>query len=445
MEPQRSHTRVLLVEDDKAHAVLIEDALAAIAADISRAESAKAAFELLSEQEFDVAVLDVGLPDASGFEIHRWAQLRAGAPSIVFVTADDTLEHAVEALRQGAAHYVVKRRNYLQRVVEAVSAALRDRSNPAANLRSSSVTEALVGVSPAIEGIRQEIADYAASSATVLISGETGTGKELVARAIHQRSIRSTASLVAINCAGGGVPLLDSLIVEMADGRGDPTGTASPSLREVARGGTLLLDEIGDVPLEMQAKYLRLLDPQPPSRMLDFGSSSDVRVIATTTHSLEEKVRKGEFRSDLFHRLNVLRLHLPPLRERREDIPSLAAHFLAVHGRTGSQAKLTREAIAQLMAGHWHGNVRELEHVIQRTLAHWTAGPIYCCDLNIPAADLADVSSESVPRLELVTVLMHHRGRLGPVAKRFGVSIRTIQRRMLDYKLNLRDFRRSRR
>ncbi len=440
----RSTSRVLLVEDDKAHAALIEDALMPVAQEICRAENAKAAFELLATQEFDVAILDVGLPDASGFEIHRWAQHRAGAPSIVFVTADDTLEHAVEAVRGGAVNYVVKRRNYLQRVVEAVSGALRVRQSGLPTERAGSVKDTLIGVSSAIERVRKEIRDCAASNATVLVSGETGTGKELVARAIHSRSARSSARLLAVNCAGGAASILDGLEVEFAGGiREFPSGLAA-NTRETAPVGTLLLDEIGDVPLELQGKYLRLLDPSVLPRESRGSRESEVRTIATTRHDLEERVRRGEFRADLFHRLNVLRIHVPPLRERREDIPKLAAHFLTLHARPGSQAKLTREAVAQLLAAPWSGNVRELEHVIERTLARWTAGPIYCCDLNLPAAELIDSSSERVPRSELVAALLHHRGRLGPVARRFGVSTRTVQRRMLDYGLQLRDFRRVR-
>jgi DNA-binding NtrC family response regulator len=426
------------------------DALAALAPRISLAETAKDALRLLSEQDFDVAVLDVMLPDASGFEIHQWVQERAGAPPVVFVTVDDTLEHAVDALRGGAVHYVVKRRNYLERMVKAVSEALEmPRARGVSNSTSGADEgkhDVIVGNSRAIAEVRRKIVDFGATSATVLISGETGTGKELVARAIHRASRRRSAPFVVMNCAGVTEALLATSIIQVSGAgvRSAGSGT-SLDLRAAAQGGTLFLDEIDDVPLSMQGKFLRLLDAYTeregdakPSR------EPEVRVIAATKRNLENKVAVGELRPDLYHRLNVLRLHLPPLRERREDIRPLAEYFLGLYSRSGNCPVLTQEAVTHLVAAPWVGNVRELEHAIQRTLAAWTVGPIHRCDLGPLSPEMSPLGEDKVPRDELVALLLQYRGRLSPVAKTLGVSVRTLQRRMVDYGLLLRDFRTGR-
>ena len=436
--------RVLLVEDDNAHAVLIQDALAPLSPRVSRVGTAKEAFALLDGQDFDLALVDVGLPDASGFELHRWAQGRATSPPIIFVTADDTLEHAVEALRTGAVHYVVKRRNYLQRLLEAVTEAIgRPEMIASVPMKLTDLQAEIVGTSAKMEEVRKRIVSFGATNATVLICGETGSGKELVARQLHRSSSRRNSRFVAINCAGINDSLLESAIIQVSGGESLEPSIGGVDLQRAAKGGTLFLDEVGDASRAVQAKLLRLLETRTADSS-DTGVTDGLnpRIIAATKTDLERGVAVGDFRRDLYHRLNALRIDVPPLRERRIDIPLLAQHFLRVHARRGSTPILRREAIVQLMSANWEGNVRQLENTIQRTLASWTTGPIYCCDLGSVIDDGSDSKHGSVERQDLVALLLHYRGHLGPVARRFGVSVRTVQRRMVGYGLALRDFRR---
>jgi DNA-binding NtrC family response regulator len=438
--------RILLVEDDPTHALLMTERLRSMASRIEHVPTCRDARRALDREDFDLVLLDLGLPDGSGFDLQGWLAERRDERAVVFVTSDDLAEHAVRALRSGACHYVVKRPNYLEQVAEAVSEALaarQGRAGAASSPQGSKALGALIGDSPAMHEVRRQIGEYGPSDAPVLITGETGTGKELVARALHEVSPRGGARFVAVNCAAIAPSLFESEVFGSVHGAYTGAGRDREGLVGAARGGTLFLDEIGELAPPAQAKLLRLLEAGSYRAV---GASdereADLRILAATNCGLEQAVARGEFRSDLYYRLHVLRIHLPPLRERRGDIPQLVEHFMARSRVDRSGRRATPEAVARLLVHAWPGNVRELEHTVERTLLAGGTGLVTRFDLG----SWGEFTEWESPRhgmgaARLSELLRSHRGRLGPVARELGVSIRTVQRRLKELGLQLRDFR----
>jgi len=437
--------RVLLVEDDGAHAILMRESLKRLSATVDHARTRAAAVNALEEGRFDVVVLDAGLPDGSGFEIQRWLRERGDASPIIFVTSDDLAEHAVEAVRAGAAHYVIKRPNYLEQMRDAVSEVLaRSGCAPVPGGATGAERDTgLVGESPAMHAARRLIAQYGASEAPVIVSGETGTGKDLVARGLHAASRRTRGPFVAVNCAAIATALFESEMFGNVRGAYTGADRTREGLVGAARGGTLFLDEVRELPMDAQAKLLRVLEA---GTYRPVGGSqellADCRVIAASNRDLRAAIEDGRLRPDLYYRLAVLKIHLSPLRERRGDIAALVAHFVAQHSAGFEARRATPEALAQLMAHDWPGNVRELEHVVERTLVGGARGPIARFDL---APDAREGSGEVAVRAldadRLTALLAFHGGHLGPVAQELGTSVRTLQRRLKELGLRRGDFR----
>jgi DNA-binding NtrC family response regulator len=438
--------RVLLVEDDAAHALLMRERLKELAREVEHARTLASAKTALSEQVFDAVVLDVGLPDGSGRELHQWLIKRRRCPPIVYVTSDDLAENAVAAIQDGAVNYVVKRPQYLDRMMEAILGVLarRDEGSPLDRLPSG-VEGILIGDDPAMVRVRGAIQETGRSGAIVLISGETGTGKDLAARAVHNASMRADHPFVAVNCAAVAESLFESEFFGSI--RGAFTGSVGDrrGLVGEACAGTLFLDEVAELSQQAQAKLLRLLDsgtyrPVGGTREL----RADVRLIAATNRNLREAVSSGGFRQDLYYRLDVLRVHMPALRDRRGDIPMLIHHFARLISGEATPPRVAPGAMAALMAHDWPGNVRELRHVIERTLAVRQRGSFTIEHFALDLAKRLDSGSvrASVDGVELVSLLVRHAGRVTDVAAEAGVSVRTIQRRMRDLHLRIADFRR---
>jgi DNA-binding NtrC family response regulator len=302
--------------------------------------------------------------------------------------------------------------------------------------------EELRGESQAMQRVRQRIREYAAAEATVLIGGETGTGKELVARALHAASPRAAGPFVAVNCAALPLELVESELFGSI--RGAFTGAihTRSGLFDAARGGTLLLDEIGELPRGAQAKLLRVLEAgsyRPLGAVRE--KQAEARVLAATNSDLARLCTNGEFRSDLYYRVAVLRIDLPPLRERRADIPGLVQHFITRAGRP-SQA-VSPEAMARLLAHGWPGNVRELRSVVERTLMHARDETIDGFELEESIETTSPAAFHQLGSAESVRVLLEHRGRLGAAAAALGVSPRTLQRRLRAGGLSARGVRRE--
>jgi two-component system, NtrC family, response regulator HydG len=426
---------ILLVEDDNSHAELIQRSLArGNQVNVLRAPNAHRALSLLDDRPINVVVLDYSLPDRDGLDVLKDIRTRHADLPVVFVTSADSAEICAKALKGGAVDYVVKKRNYLEVLPSVVSQACPSLGpRPTARVSQNDVT--LVGESPAIEQLRAAIRRAAASTATILLEGETGTGKELVARAIHQTSVRSRGPFVPVNCAEIAETLFESEL--FGHTRGAFTGAVSDrkGLLESAHGGTLLLDEIEDLPPGPQVKLLRVLQsrefkPVGTTRFVRF----DARVIAASNQDVERLVRQGRFRADLFFRLDVLRLRVPPLRERREDVPRLVEHairrFNAANGTCFGA--LSAEANAALARRPWPGNVRELENMIERTLVN-------SCDPKIEESVLfpvGDPAGDETEKERIIAALDRNRWNREKAARELGWSRVTLWRRMSRHNLD---------
>ena len=332
-------------------------------------EAADARECLAKAGEADAVLLDYRLPDRSGFEVLReLRRLRPEMP-VIMLTAHASVEHAVEAMKLGAFHYVAKPFELDELLLLLEDAVRRGRATPA---RTAALTrEALLGGSRAIDAVRRMIGRVAASpSSTVLLTGESGTGKDLAARAIHGESQRGAGPYVNITCSAIPEHLLESELFGHERGAFTDARSRRRGLLELADGGTLFLDEIGEMPLAMQAKLLRFLEEKAFRRV---GGAAEVRpdarVVAATNVELEDAVERGTFRKDLFYRLAVVRIELPALRDRRDDIALLVQHFVEVFARElGRAACVTPEAMALLVEQPWPGNVRELRNAVERAL-----------------------------------------------------------------------------
>ncbi len=361
--------RILFIEDeDRLRQLLLE----AAALDGYRAEgvaSAEAALELLKQESFDVLVTDIALPGMSGLDLLlHLKQVAPGAVTIV-MTAYGTIDVAVEAMKRGAVDFITKpfQLDTLSSAVRVAAERLALRRRPTINAGRREVE--VIVESPAMQRVFDHVQAIAPFNTTVLLTGETGTGKEVVARSIHQQSPRRERPFVALNCAAVPEQLLEDELFGHVKGAFTGAHAAREGRFEQADGGTLFLDEIGDMSLPLQAKLLRVLQEREFERL---GSSRpvrvDVRVIAATSCNIEERVANGQFRADLYYRLNVVHLKIPPLRERQADIMPLAEHLLANFCRNvGLPAKKLDEAARRAMLSYrWPGNVRQLQNAMER-------------------------------------------------------------------------------
>ena len=362
----------ILIVDDEAG---VRGSLAGILSDEGYApeavESGEDCLALLETRRFDLILLDVWLPKMDGLE--TLSRLRALDPEVpvVVISGHGSIETAVKAVRMGAQDFVEKPLA-LEKILLVVKNALRQRRLEAENRALKEKVEhrfMMVGESAAIHALRADIAQAAPSNGRVLIFGENGTGKELVARNIHHQSLRASGPFVEVNCAAIPEELIESELFGHTRGAFTGALTAKKGKFEVADGGTLFLDEVGDMTLKTQAKVLRVLQEQKLEPVGGTASVTvDVRVIAATNKNLEEEIRRGAFREDLFFRLNVIPFRVPPLRERRDDIPLLARHFISeLSAEYGKRPKeLAPEALDLLVRQSWPGNVRELRNTIER-------------------------------------------------------------------------------
>jgi two-component system nitrogen regulation response regulator GlnG len=367
--------RVLIADDEESIRMVLGTALAQAGHDVETVASGSDALAALGAGDFDVAILDIRMPDVNGLDVLERIRATDNAVIPIVVTAQNTMTNAIEAMKRGAFNYLTKPFDLDEvRTLVARAAEMHELTRTVARMRSEiggryepGVT--LVGTSAAVQEIFKAIGRVAKSDATVLIEGESGTGKELIARAIHSHSTRWSGPFVALNCSAIPRDLLESEL--FGHERGAFTGASERRVGrfETADDGTLFLDEIGDMPVELQVKLLRVLQEREFSRV---GNTrvikANARIIAATNQSLERAVREGRFREDLYFRLKVVPITVPPLRERRGDIPALICYFLAkINAEMGTDiAAIAPEAEELLMRHSWPGNVRELENCLLR-------------------------------------------------------------------------------
>jgi len=377
--PLSAKHRVLVVDDEASMRELLEIVLGNAGYDVTSVAAPDGAFQLLEESTFDVVVTDLrmGKDRLAGMDVLAWLRENAPSTPAIMITAYASVETAIEATKLGAVDYVTKpfkneeMRLVVKRVIEQ-----RDLLRENAALRKDQAARGkidnIIGKSTAIQAVLDMIRRVATLPSTVAIHGESGTGKELVARAIHQLSDRTDKPFVAINC--GGIPenLLESELFGYKKGAFTGAVEDKDGLFVVADGGTLFLDEVGEMPLALQVKLLRVLDN---STVMPVGGVAeipvDVRIISATNRDLEQMAKAAEFRNDLYYRLNVIPIRVPPLRERVDDIPLLARHFVAEHAQRMGRPELDvgPEAMEALRGFPWSGNVRELHNVLERAVA----------------------------------------------------------------------------
>jgi two-component system, NtrC family, nitrogen regulation response regulator NtrX len=362
---------ILIVDDESTIRQSLQGVLEDEGYQISLAESGEQCLEILRKRAFDLALLDVWLPGMDGLETLEKIREMENAPEIIMISGHGTIETAVRATKLGAYDFLEKPLSIDKTVIlikHAIDARRLRQENR--DLKKQLAPRGVIaGESIPMKALRQQIQIMAPTNGRVLIYGESGTGKELVANAIHANSLRKDETFVEVNCAAIPEDLIESELFGHRKGSFPSANNDKEGKLEKAHGGTLFLDEIGDMSLKTQSKVLRTLDEQ---RFSPLGSEEpitvDVRVIASTNKDLEEEISKGNFREDLFYRLNVIPFSVPPLRERKEDIPLLARYFLkdfsATYGRRPRE--ITDDAIDTLMRYSWPGNVRELRNVIER-------------------------------------------------------------------------------
>lgn len=366
------------------------------------------ALGLLSQKSYDVIITDLFLPGVSGIDILKHVKEHSLPCNVILITGNASAETAVKAMKEGAFDYITKPLNF-DKLKVLVGKAIEKSRLVAENLylrqqlRGKYKFDNIIGNSPAIQPVFARMEKILITDSTVLILGESGTGKELVARAIHYNGLRKEKPFIAINCGAIPAELLESELFGHV--RGSFTGAVAdkPGKFELANKGTIFLDEIGTMPLQLQMKLLRVLQEQELERVGSTNSTKlDVRVISATNADLEERVHRGDFREDLYYRLNVIPIHLPPLRDRREDIPLLAKHFLKKICTEMRRPilEMSQAATRAMEDYQWPGNVREMENVIERTVALTDSDIIDLQDLPPQIGGIAQKDS-NLPSLQI--------------------------------------------
>jgi two-component system response regulator HydG len=459
-----SKGRIVIVDDDREMRSLLEDFLHSEGFACHPFASAVEALQALSaggslgasgppSSEIDAIITDIRMPQLDGLEFTSRLQTVRPEIPVLLITAFGSIETAIEAMRRGAFHYVVKpfklaeMRIHLERALE-LRRLRRDNHALRTELRKGWSLGKLIGKSPSMRQVFELVERVSQATATVLITGESGTGKELVARAIHETGPRAQKPFVAINCTAIPETLLESELFGHAKGSFTGAIQRKRGLFEEADGGTLFLDEIGDLNIQLQAKLLRVLQEK---KVRAVGENTpkpvDVRIIAATHQDLRLGISEGRFREDLYYRLSVIPIAIPPLRHRQEDIPILAEHFLAKYSAANASrvTGFSRRALDRLIGNPWHGNVRELENVIERAVVLAQGALIELDDLPTGEAasaeqffgsNVADFPSITEFEKRYIRIVLEKTGgRKDKAAQILGINRRTLYRKEREYGL----------
>ncbi len=444
----KNQATILVIEDDPTFRSLLVAILEDEGYGIVEEEDGKQALQALRRRSFDLVLSDLRLPGMEGLDLFRSAKAEGIAPPFILLTAFGTVEEAVSALKEGVTDFLTKplkdpdalrtlvRRTLENRRRELTLTVLKERE------LAGLPPEEVLFAGAAMAEARRLIGNVAATPASVLISGESGTGKELAARMIHLASQRRDAGFVAINCAAIPENLMESELFGHEKGAFTGATQARPGKFELAAGGTLFLDEIGELPLALQAKLLRVLQERTFERLGGRRElRADVRIVAATNRDLEAGIRERRFREDLFYRLNVFPIHLPPLRERRDGLPILT-EYLVLRGaqQIGRVVSLVEPEVHAAFADYdWPGNIRELQNVIERAVI-LSSGRITLSDLPElirrpvkQSSVTTDGSLQDREREAILEVLEQCNGNRRLAAERLGISKRTLQYRLKEY------------
>lgn len=442
---------ILIIDDEEKLRQLLARILQLESYQVLQAGTIRQGLQMLQREDVDVVICDVKLPDANGVEAVEQIREKAPLAEIILLTAYGNIPDGVKAIKNGAFDYITKGDDN-DKIIPLVARAeervqmQRRIAQLEARVGKTYAWDSIIGKSAAIRqaiNLARKVAD---TPTTVLLTGETGTGKEVFAQAIHQESSRKSKPFVAINCSAFSKELLESEIFGHKAGAFTGANKDKKGLIEEAHGGTLFLDEIGEMPLELQAKLLRVLESKEFIKVGDTKTLKvDVRIIAATNRDLGEEVREGRFREDLLYRLNVFTIELPPLRQRKEDIPALAAHYLDVFSAKGKKGLRMDPATLSLLQGHdWKGNIRELKNVLERAVILTEGGTLTPDQLPL---DIQMSVSHSAPhvlsafdlasaeKLHIQRVLNHTKWNKAEAARLLNIGLTTLYRKIDEYKL----------
>ncbi len=445
--------QILVIDNDNAFLLAIKNTLEYNRYKVETLENPLQTFEYLQNHDFDCVLLDVAMPGMNGLELLEQIYARYPLMPVVMVSGESTISIAVDAIKQGAYDFLEKPIDTKRLLITIEKAIEKKNWSIEKNILLNEISETyeMVGRSRALQQIFDTIMTVAPSGAKVLILGETGTGKELVARAIHHKSQRSGKKFVALNCAAIPETLLESEL--FGHKKGSFTGAAHDHLGkfQTADGGTLFLDEIGELPLAMQAKLLRVLDNNEIEVIgMPLPKKVDVRIVAATNKNLEELIEKGQFRSDLYHRLKVITIEVPPLRTRQEDIKILSEYFLQKFAQTYNKkiTGFTESAMQRLVEYDWPGNVRELKNIVEKISIFTKYERVQASDVFI-AMDLDDktfIQSDQPPLLKeavdqferdyILHALIQNEWKIQQTAGVLGLDRTTLFKKMRKHDLN---------
>jgi len=439
---------ILLVDDEESIRRLAEKELGNERRTVRTAANAHQACQLIGKQQFDVIVLDIRLPDADGLDLLEKFLADVPDVEVILITGHGNIDSAVEAMKRGAYDYITKpfTLDRLELVVEKAyqRVCLQRENRLLRHTQNYQPSPRFVGISPVVEHIHYLIQKVAPTNVPVLITGESGVGKDVVARAIHARSERARQPLVIKNCGASQKEIMRSELFGYCKGAFTSANESQEGLLTLAHQGTLFLDEIGELHLEVQAAFLRLLENHSYHRLGDKQERHvDIRYLFATNRNLAEESKNGNFHEALYHRLNVFQIHIPPLRERKQDIPLLIEHFLGVLAEGRPPCRVSKPAMECLMAYDWPGNARELRNVIERGTILAENNQI---SLNALPRELLDENPEHsavTPFISLVEmekrhisqVLEHVEGNRSQAAELLGIGRKTLYRKLKEYSL----------
>ena len=433
--------KILVADDEVRLVMLLKSALESRGHEVSGVHSGQEAIDLAKTENFDVVLTDMRMEPVDGMAVIAAIKKTNPDTEIIVLTAYEDVQTAVQAMQAGACHFMTKPINFndvaaMTEKYARVNALTKENRNLKQAVAVINAGENMVGEAQATITLRQMIGRVAPSEATVMIRGESGTGKEVTAKAVHAASARAAGPFIAVNCAAISESLLESELFGYCKGAFTGADTDREGLFEAARGGTLFLDEIGEASLAVQAKLLRVLEERKINRVGDPRETDvDVRILTATNRPLENSIAERTFREDLYYRLLVFPLDVPPLRERTDDIPLLATHFMNLLGRR--QKKLPASTINRLRAYAWPGNVRELRNLVER--AHILAGPDEISDEHVvlgvssgPTVKVSghDLDLDNNARSLIRAALERSSGNKSQAAEMLGITRRTLYSRL---------------
>ena len=440
--------KILIIDDEPTIRMLLSRILELEGYEVLKAKDRATALYTLKKQAVQVALCDVFLPDGNGVDMVEELQQLVPAAKIILLTAHGNIPDGVQAIKNGAFDYIVKGDDnrkiipIVNRAMDAIASELKQQGKKKEVRTNSFTFDNIVGKSPALSDVIRQARKVAATDVTVLINGETGTGKEVFARAIHSESQRRSEAFLALNCSAFSRELLESELFGYKAGAFTGAVKDKKGLLEEANHGTIFLDEIGEMALELQSKLLRVLETGEFVKVGDTKTTHvDVRILSATNRNLKEEIANGRFREDLYFRLSVFRILLPPLRQRRDDILLLAQHFIGLYARQiGRTApSLSTEAKNIFLAYQWPGNVREMMNAIEHAIIvcedeiprHALPIDMLTGDTSTAADDSFDL--KSVERNHIIKVLHHTHGNKTETARLLKIGLTTLYRKIEEY------------